>query len=155
MARNKHEENMSQGSTERKAAELAAMDWANIPSAEVSEHFGGVTFATLAHWRAMPIYIDTLGELQRAWQEEITKLPSTADLKKKINHAMALAVDVLIHTLAGRACVKDKISAARLAAQLDGRFLGADEGPGRLNPQTETLADALLTEIKKTRETIQ
>ena len=143
---------------ERKIMDLAAMDWANIPTIEIRKHFKfqSTNDPMLSLWRSTPLYQQTMSELKRAWFEEMARLPSTSELKKKVQHAMALGLDRLVAILAAKATRdRDVISAVRLAAQMDGRFLGPDDSAGKLNPQTETLAQALLTEIKKKRETVQ
>ena len=148
---------VTESGLERQVRELAALDWANMPTEEVRRRFRNVTVATLSVWRRRPEYKETINRLRRCWMDEIARLPKTAELRDRINQAMCLSIDKLVHILVKKGTEdKDIISTARLVAQMDGRFLGATEDqPGKLNPQIETLADALLTELKKTNETIQ
>lgn len=129
--------------------ELAVMDWANTPSATIREHFGSVSYQTISRYRESDIYKETWAMCRTEWMEEIGRLPQTADLKKKISQGMALSLNVLIEILGGKAQHKDKISAARLMSQLDGRFLhSADDDPDP-SRAGQSLAAELLGAIER------
>lgn len=143
-------ENRSDTAREAKVRKLAALDWANMPFSVICAELDVTTQTTLSAYRNDPLYQEALEELRAEWAREMTKLPDTRTLRKKIAQGMALSVNVLIEILTSKAPAKDKIAAARLVSQLDGRFLriGADEGENDpLNPRTESIAEELLRHL--------
>lgn len=146
--------NFSATSREARIRELAVMDWANMPSSYIREKFGNVSYQTITIYRNSDEYKQVVDEIRREWQETMLRLPHTTELKKRISHGMALSIDVLIEILVAKAPYKDKISAARLMSQLDGRFLhpiDGDTDESTRNKETESLAASLLKHIEKQR----
>ena len=142
--------NLSDASREVKCRELACMDWANLPSARIQERLGPISWLTISNYRDTEEYKETITELRAEWLDQMRKLPQTAELRKKISQAMALGVDTIIDILSGKAAVKDKISAARLAAQLDGRFLrDGDDVDGKSKVNDDSVAQRLLEAMKR------
>jgi hypothetical protein len=143
-------ENRSATGREANIRKLAVLDWANLPFAAICEELDVTTQTTLSAYRNDPLYAEAVAELRSEWEREMTKLPSTLTLRKKISQGMTLGVNALIEILSGRSSNKDKIAAARLVSQLDGRFLrmGADEGENDpLNPRVESIAEELLRHL--------
>ena len=141
--------NPSEAAVEARLRKLAALDWGNVPNSLIFEEFG-VSYPTISKWRQADVYKEQIEELRANWHEQVSRLPSGATLRKKIEHGMTLSLDVLIQILAGKAAHKDKISAARLMAQLDGRFLhGTDEDADKPGAGVESLASELLAAVKR------
>jgi hypothetical protein len=142
--------NLSPASKEKRIRELAVMDWANLPTSEIKERFStdeDISYQTLTIYRATDLYKEVMVGLREEWDKEMLRLPGTSDLKKKISHGMSLSLNVLIEILAGRAQYKDKISAARLMAQLDGRFLKMGED-GESPKEVESVAKELIHALR-------
>ena len=143
--------NLSEATREVKCRELAVMDWAKTPSAKIHELMGRPSWQTLANYRETPEYKETLGELRAEWLETIKRLPDASELRKKITLGMALSLDRLIEILVpdGKAAYKDRISAARLMAQLDGRFLRGEDDEAVTGRNVDSVAQELLTAIRR------
>ena len=140
-------DNRSDTTREARVRRLAVMDWAGLPSRAIREEFGAESYVTICSYRRDPAYIEVVEQLRKEWMEEMIRLPSTSDLRKKISQGMNLSVNVLIEILAGKAAYKDKISAARLMSQLDGRFLRSGEEEGIPAEGRESVAEELLRHI--------
>ena len=143
--------NLSPAAKEKRIRELAVMDWANLPTAAIVDRFSTeeeISYQTLTIYRATELYKEVWQELREHWDREMAKLPGTSDLKKKISQGMTLSINVLIEILGGRAQHKDKISAARLMAQLDGRFLKIGED-GEIPKGVDSVAQELMTALQK------
>ena len=143
--------NLSPAAKEKRIRELAVMDWRNLPTAQIVDHFSQeeeISYQTLTIYRATEEYKETLDRLREEWNKEMLRLPSTSELKKKISQGMTLSLNVLIEILGGKAQHKDKISAARLMAQLDGRFLKMGED-GEMAKGVDSVAQELMTAIQK------
>jgi hypothetical protein len=143
--------NLSPAAKEKRIRELAVMDWANLPTAVIVERFSTeeeISYQTLTIYRATDTYRDVLQNLRDEWTREIQRLPGTSDLKKKISQGMSLSLNVLIEILGGKAQYKDKISAARLMAQLDGRFLKMGED-GETPKEVESVAKELVAALHR------
>lgn len=134
---------------------LAVMDWGNVPSSQIREELG-IASVTLCMWRKEKVYHETAGELRHEFESEMLKLPSTSALRKKIQQGMALGVDAVIAILASKKTSnKDKIAAARLAAQMDGRFLRtSDEGEGA-SRDVDSMAQQLVNAIERHKGMVQ
>lgn len=146
------EVNRSDATREVKCRELAVMDWGKVPAARIREQLGNVSFQTITAYRDSEEYKSTIEELRREWLEQASRLPGTSDLKQKISLGMTLALDRLIEILVpdGKIAHKDRISAARLMAQLDGRFLRGDEGDeDKASKNVQSVADELLVALAK------
>lgn len=147
--------NLSPAAREKRIRELAVMDWKNLPTAQIRQYFEenyqleDLTYQTLSHYRETEEYKETWKNLREEWDREMLRLPQTSELKKKISQGMTLSLNVLIEILGGKAAHKDKISAARLMAMLDGRFLkvGDDpENPKEIGSVANELLKALQTQ---------
>lgn len=143
--------NLSPAAKEKRIRELAVMDWANLPTAAIVERFSQeeeISYQTLTIYRATDLYKEVWQNLREEWDKEMSRLPATNDLKKKISQGMTLSLNVLIEILGGKAQHKDKISAARLMAQLDGRFLKIGED-GEIPKGVDSVAKELMTALQK------
>jgi hypothetical protein len=141
--------NPSEASREVRIRECAVLDWSNLPTKQVEERLD-LSYQTISNYRDTDIYRATIEELRSEWMKEMMRLPGTADLKKKISQGMALSLNALIEILStARTAAKDKIGAARLMAQLDGRFLKVDDEEGAVNRNADSIAQELLTAIKR------
>lgn len=142
--------NYSEATREVKCRELAVMDWGKVPAAEIRKTLGGVSFQTITAWRDSEEYKETIDELRAEWMDQVRKLPNTGELRSKISMGMTLSLDRLIEILTpgGKTAHKDRIGAARLMAQLDGRFLkGSDEDGDAVSRTAQSVADELLTAL--------
>lgn len=148
-----HYPNDSEAAKEALIREVAAMDWMQVPSREIRERTK-LCASTVNVYRQSQIYREAIDFLRSEWEEQMRRLPSTNQLRKKIEHAMALAVENVIRILgADVAANKDRISAARLAAQLDGRFLRGDgEDHDQSGHEVDSLASELLTAIGRHKD---
>lgn len=141
--------NHSEASREARIRELAVLDWARMPSTQVRERMGDVDWQTLCAYRNTPLYEEVRSDLRAEWEAEMLRLPGYRDLKKKVEQAVALGIDAVIEILAGKAAHKDKISAARLAAQMDGRFLKASEDDPGDSKDSDSLGKKLLDALER------
>lgn len=144
--------NLSEASREVKCRELAILDWAKTPSNRVREILGGLSWVTISQYRDTPEYKDTVQTLREEFQDMVRRLPDTRELKSRISLGMTLSLDRLIEVLnpGGKSATKDVISAARLMAQLDGRFLRGDEDEdGKGTNAVDSVAQELLTALKR------
>ena len=145
------EVNRSEATREKKCRELAVMDWGKVPAAKIRESLD-CSFQTITSYRETSEYKETLEELRREWMDAARRLPNTSELRTKISMGMTLSLDRLIEILVpdGKAQYKDKISAARLMAQLDGRFLRAEDGDeDTAGKNVLSVADELLVALSK------
>lgn len=142
--------NLSEASREVRCRELAVLDWAKTPSKTIREMMGNVAWQTLAHYRDTEEYKETIRELREEWMEAVSRIPNGTELRSKIALGMTLSLDRLIEILVPqtKAALKDRISAARLVAQLDGRFLKGDED-GDTPKNVDSVATELLAALRK------
>lgn len=143
--------NLSDATREVKCRELAVLDWSKTPSAQVHELMGRPSWQTISNYRETPEYKETLEELRLQWMETVKRLPNSSELRQKITYGMGLSLDRLIEILVpeGKATYKDRISAARLMAQLDGRFLRGEDDSDPNGKTVDSVAQELLTAIKR------
>ncbi len=147
--------NQSQASRESRIMELAVWDWRGKPVVWIRKQMANCHYETLCNYRKDPLYLSTLEELKEAWRDSIRKLPETAELKKQVTLGMKMALDRIIGILADDdAAPKDVIAAARLAAQLDGRFLRANEDGDGISRDVDSVAHELVTAINRQKELI-
>jgi hypothetical protein len=147
--------------TERRIRYLAALDWKGMPAHMVRLALGriddpkadAVSTTTVCGYRSTDLYKVALEEQRQEWREQMLKLPQTPELRKKIQHAMALSIGVVIDILVA-GDDKDKLAAARLASQWDGRFMRSDNDDAE-KPANESVAQEILTALKRHQETIQ
>lgn len=142
--------NNSEASRESRIMELAVWDWRGKPVVWIRKQLDNCHYETLCNYRASDLYKQTLEELKDAWRDSIRKLPETAELKKQVTLGMKMALDRIIGILADDdAAPKDVIAAARLAAQLDGRFLRANEDGEGVGRDVDSVAQELVTALKR------
>lgn len=143
--------NLSEASREVRSRELAVLDWAKTPSSQVRETMGNVSYQTITNLRNQPEYTETLEMLRAEWMETVRRTPGGVELRQKISYGMVLSLDRLIEIIVPdtRAAIKDRISAARLMAQLDGRFLHDTEGGETTSKNVDSVANELLAAINK------
>jgi hypothetical protein len=147
--------NLSDASREKKCRELAVLDWSKTPSSRIKEVMGDPSWQTIAHYRDSAEYKDTLAILREEFRESIAKLPDTRELRQKISLGMTLSLERLIEILSGGHAAKDAIGAARLMAQLDGRFLKGDgEDDGQTTRNVDSVASELLGALKRQQERV-
>ena len=140
-----------------KTLKLAAMDFALAPLETIRRELQ-VTSNAIYQRRQTNLYKQTCQELQEAWKEQMLKTPGTTELRKTINYGLSIAVKKLVGILSSnRTTNKDLVSAARLMAQMDGRFLGhdAEEARAQGGVDTESVAQELIQAIKRTKESVQ
>lgn len=95
-------------------------------------------------------YKEHFDELVKSWKEMMFALPNTGDLRRKISSNMSLAVTRIGEILATpSASAKDLIAAARLTAQMDGRFIASDPTDPGHSADRESLASELLNALKR------
>jgi hypothetical protein len=134
---------------------LAAMDFALAPLETVRQELRLTTKQIYLH-RQKDLYRLSVKELQEAFKEKMLATPGTNELRKTINYGLSIAVKKLVDILAAKKTSnRDIVSAARLMAQMDGRFIGSETGDGVASPDIESVASELVTMIKRTRDTVQ
>ncbi len=143
--------NNSEASRESRIMELAVWDWRGKPVTWIRKELDNCHYQTLCDYRKTELYLKTLDELKQAWRDSILRIPETRDLKNRVTQGMVLGLDRLIAILADdEAAPKDVIAAARLMAQMDGRFLRpGDEDDGRLGKDVDSVAQELVTALKR------
>ena len=117
-----------------------------------------VSYTDISHMRAEKTYLDAAAELKEGFRQDMLRLPATADTKKKINAALNLAVQRVIEILGDfkHARHSDIISACRLLAQMDGRFLGgAEEDPSIRRDAGGQASKSVATELLQVLERIK
>lgn len=138
-----------------KTLRLAAMDFAMFPMEQIKAELKCGSNAVNDRRRTQ-LYKDTLSEIKKEWKEKLLKTSGTNDLKKKISYGMAIAIHRLVGILAAHDTAnKDIVSAARLMAQMDGRFIGSEGDKVNADHDTESVAQELIQAIKRTKETVQ
>lgn len=142
--------NNSLASRNARIMELAVWDWRGKPVTWIRSQMDNVHYQTLCDYRNTDLYKETLEELKQAWRDSILKLPETRDLKLKVTQGMSLGLDRVIAILADDdASARDVIAAARLMAQMDGRFLRPGEDGEGLSKDVESVAQELVSAIKR------
>lgn len=140
-----------------KLLKLAFMDWQGVPKELILKEIR-VSNQTLLEWRNHPTYKEAVEELKAEFKQKLLQSPATNELVKTLGYAMGIATKKLVHILASsKTSNKDVISAARLVAQMDGRFLGnAVEDEANLSRQdAEEVATELKSMIARRRESVQ
>jgi len=128
---------------------LAAMDFALAPLDMIRSELKLGQQAINYH-RHQPLYLETVEELKQAFKEKMLQTPGTPELRKKINWAMGIAVHKILGILSSpRTSNRDLIAAARLTAQIDGRFLGAEIGEHPQGEDNESVATELIQALKR------
>jgi hypothetical protein len=149
---NRETGNNSEASRESRIMELAVWDWRGKPVNWIRQQLDNCHYQTLCDYRKTPLYLSTLEELKQAWRDSILRLPETRELKHKVTQGMALGLDRLIGILADdRSAPKDAIAAARLMAQMDGRFLRPGEDDDSMRKDVDSVAQELLTAVERHR----
>jgi hypothetical protein len=140
-----------------KTLKLAAMDFALAPIEQIKAELK-VNSNAINQRRQTQLYKETVEELKESWKQKMLATPGTLELRKQINYGLSIAVKKLVHILSGtRTPNRDIIGAARLMAQMDGRFLGhdAEEARAQGGVDTESVAQELITAIRRQKESIQ
>jgi hypothetical protein len=138
-----------------KTLRLAVLDFALAPLETIRQELKLTTRQVYFH-RNNDLYRESVKELQEAFKEKMLATPGTNELRKHINYGLSIAVKKLIGILAhSKTANRDIVSAARLMAQMDGRFIGSETGEGKSPEDTESVASELIQMIKRTRETVQ
>jgi hypothetical protein len=129
-----------------KIMQVAFLDWQRVPHQIILKELR-LSHPHLNTIRQDPLYHQTVEELKAEFKEKLLSAPGTNELVKTLGYAMGIATKKLVHILASsRTSNKDLISAARLVAQMDGRFLGsAVEDESNLSRHD---AEEVATEIK-------
>lgn len=135
---------------------LAAMDFSLAPNQIIRQELG-LSQSAIIRYRQSKQYQEFLQELRTEWKETMLRTPGTQDIRKTISWAMSVAVKKVLHILSNpKSSNKDLIAAARLTAQIDGRFLSSDApASDKATEETNSLAEELLKHINKGKETVQ
>jgi hypothetical protein len=134
-----------------KLMRLAQLDWDNAPTSEIQRALH-CTHSHLTVLRANPFYKECVHEIETAWREKMLKMPGTPAIRRKISYGLGLATNRVIAILEGtKTTHKDLISAARLIAQMDGRFLGAgiDDDGGKSTGDKDTITKELVELVNR------
>jgi hypothetical protein len=140
-----------------KILKLAALDWAGTPREIILKELR-CSHPHLNVMRQHPLYLETVDQIKEDFKRKVISAPGTNEIVKTLQYAMGIATKKLVHILASsRTSNKDVISAARLVAQMDGRFLGqAVEDEGRLSrTDAEEVAVELKSMIERRRQSVQ
>src|ERR1700741_3345087 len=140
-----------------KIMKLAGLDWFETPKEIVLRELK-LTQNHLNLLRQDPLYLETVEQLKADFKKKLLQSPGTNEIVKTLSYAVGIATKKLVHILASpRSCNKDVISAARLVAQMDGRFLGtAVEDEANLSRQdAEEVATELKSMIERRRQSVQ
>jgi hypothetical protein len=146
-------DNPSEAAMESRIRQLARLDWANKPSRLIMDQLGIGTASVLCDYRHTEVYAEELALARAEWHEEMSRVPDAVRLRKEIQQAMALGVNRIISIIADDSSKDaDAISAAKLAAQLDGRFLRGDGEDAKPSDRVDSLAQELLDAIDRQRK---
>lgn len=130
---------------------IAAMDFALCPL-PVMEKELNCHRKQIYMDRGTDLYRETVEELREAWKEAMLRTPGTSELRKEINYGLSISVKKLIHILShSKTPNRDLIAAARLMAQMDGRFLGSESADLKPGVETESVAQELITMVQRAR----
>jgi hypothetical protein len=147
---NRENGNQSKAALEARIMELAVWDWRGKPVTWIRAQLENCHYETLCNYRKTDTYLKTIGELKQAWRESLLKLPETRELKQKVTQGMVLGLDRMVGILADDdSAPKDVIAAARLMAQMDGRFLRATDEDGGISKDVDSVAQELVTAINR------
>jgi DNA-directed RNA polymerase specialized sigma24 family protein len=138
---------VNETSRQARIVKLAALDFAHAPMSVIREELK-LAYSHLHVMRRDPVYLETVEELKQGWKEKILNSPHTNEIAKTISYALGIATKKLVHILSSsKTSDKDVISAARLIAQMDGRFLGQGiEEEAKLSRED---AEEVATELKQ------
>lgn len=152
------ERNDSKAAGEKRLIEAAGMDFSGVPTAEIARHFD-VDVVTVRNWRMKEAYKETHQQLREEWLARMTKLVTTAELRKKVNSAFELGVSRLTEVLSNpRTRNQDIINATKLAAMLDGRLIKMQDDDTKPVEHGEELGREFANAIalsKKDKGTVQ
>jgi len=141
--------------SDARTMKLAALDFGLVPVEVVIQELQ-CTRQHLYVMRRDPLYHETLEEIKKEWKDSMLRTPGTPELRKEINYGLSIAVKKLIHILSLKKTPnRDIVAAARLMAQMDGRFIGhdAEEARARGGVDTESVATELIQMIQRARST--
>jgi hypothetical protein len=149
--------NMTDAAVEARVLQLAALDWSGTPHQRIRAAMD-VDRNTLYKYRASKEYAEAIQHLRDDWKETLDRMPKTTELRREISYGMGLGVRRVIGILADdKSSNKDVLGAARLVAQMDGRFLGSSdtgESVPRGTEQSESVASELLEALKRTQRAV-
>jgi|HubBroStandDraft_5_1064220.scaffolds.fasta_scaffold438775_1 hypothetical protein len=143
--------------SDAKTLQLAAMDFALAPAETIRKELG-ISQSAISQRRQSELYKTTVEELKQAFKEKMLQTPGSTEIRKTISWALSIAVKKILGILSSpKTSNRDVIGAARLVAQMDGRFLGtADEdGHGKVNDNTESLAAELMKMVNRPKDKVQ
>lgn len=145
-------------SRQARILKLAALDFAHAPIAVIKQEMKG----SYSHYNVMrkdPLYLETVEEMKTEWKAKMLNTPETTEIARTISYALGIATKKLVNILASsKTTNRDVISAARLIAQMDGRFLGRDSVEGeeiRHSADTNSLATELIQAINRHKSSVQ
>lgn len=155
--KNPEDANFSQASTHEKILRLLALDWSQAPYSIIMKEFPTEDRQRFYEWRQTEIYRTTMAAMVEEHQKRLLAMPGTSSLRQYIQYGMGLAIRRLIDILSTeRSTNKDVIAAARLTAQLDGRFLRTDnDGDVSPDERQESVASELVRALERAKQTVQ
>lgn len=134
---------------------LAALDWARTPATIIQRELK-CTHSHLTVLRQYPLYKETVQEIQESWKEKLLNRPETSEVAKTISYGLSIAVKKLVHLVADpQTSNKDIIGAARLLAQMDGRFLGRTEDGTHEVRGDNSIASELIEIMQRAKSSVQ
>jgi hypothetical protein len=134
-----------------KTLQLAAMDFALAPAETIRKELG-ISQSAINQRRMSPLYKETVEELKVAFKEKMLQTPGSTELRKTISWALSIAVKKILGILSSpKTSNRDIIGAARLVAQMDGRFMGTTDAEGHpaITDNTESLAAELMKMVSR------
>jgi hypothetical protein len=138
-----------------KTMKLAAMDFALCPI-DIIKRDLQLGSAAISLRRTTVLYKETLEEIEKQFREKMAQTPGTAELRKTISWAMSIAIKKILGILSSpKTSNRDLIAAARLTAQIDGRFLGSEVPESRSDHDTESVAQELLQAMRRVNGSVQ
>ncbi len=112
--------------TESKIYRLALLDWEHAPMSVIKRELN-VKYAHFSEMRKQPLYEETVQKLKDEWLKKVMNTPHMNELVRNIQYGTGIAITKLVNILSSpRTAAKDVISAARLIAMMDGRFMGTE-----------------------------
>jgi hypothetical protein len=137
--------------------DIALRDWLRVPVVEMAKELE-VTINTIRAHRTKTLYLEVIDELRKDWRERINASPATRELRNDIAHGMGVAVHRCIRIVSSsKSRDGDAISAAKLLAQLDGRFLSSDPDAPAAGDKTSDKTESIAAELLKAmgKDTVQ
>ena len=135
-----------------KTMKLAAMDFALTPIEIIKQELK-ISYAAICNHRHLPLYRETLDQIEKQFREKLAMAASTSQLRKELLWALEIAIKKLPGIVGNpRTSNRDFISATKLVAEMAG-FIKRDADQPTAHDVNEVAQE--LKAVKRARESVQ